>query len=232
MTVPPPALVEQQRVIDSSDSDEETELRRETRAKLRAQAKAATDASASDQAALELGTLELRLATATQTIETASDDDGDLETPPAPDPSPIKAVGRDGLRLLSSYPYTAGDDGRLQPGIVACTFRSPGALGLKLNEDEISGRAVVVKINLGTQAQNHSQLRPGLFLQEIGPTDVSALSYTKVLDLLKASKSRPLTLTFLPELPDTRRRTSSAPTATALPTGIGNASDQGTAAER
>ena len=60
-----------------------------------------------------------------------------------------------------------------------------------------TGRAVVVKINLGTQAQYHSQLRAGLYVKEIGPTDVSAMNYAEVLQLLRASKKRPLTISFV-----------------------------------
>ena len=199
---------EQQIVRDSTDSDEEAELRRQTRANLRAQSKADADAAASDLAALELGTLEMRLAT---TMEAAAETSADA--PPPPDPSPIVAVGRDGLKLLSSHPQTTGSDGCLKPGVVECTFRSPGALGLKLNEDELSGRAVVVKLNLGTQATHHAQLRPGLFLEDIGETNVAGFSYTEALELLKQSKTRPLTLRFLTELPhpDGRPRAFSAP---------------------
>merc|ERR1711871_521222 len=124
---------------------------------------------------------------------------------PSDPSSPVRGIGRGGLILVSSYPHTAGDDGRLRPGVITCTFRSHGPLGLKLMPDEVSGRAVVVKIHLGTQAENHSQLRPGLFIQDVGPTDVSGFAYTEVLDLLKACKNRPLTLTFLTEVPNSSR---------------------------
>ena len=60
-----------------------------------------------------------------------------------------------------------------------------------------TGRAVVVKINLGTQAQYHSQLRAGLYVKEIGPTDVSTMNYEEVLQLLRTSKKRPLTISFV-----------------------------------
>ena len=47
-------------------------------------------------------------------------------------------------RLVSSNP----DD-----MLIEATFREGGPLGLKLNEEEGSGRAVVVKINMGTQVR-------------------------------------------------------------------------------
>ena len=48
-------------------------------------------------------------------------------------------------RLVSSNP----DD-----MLIEATFREGGPLGLKLNEEEGSGRAVVVKINMGTQVRS------------------------------------------------------------------------------
>eukprot|EP01045_Picozoa_sp_COSAG04_P032025 COSAG04_NODE_6139_length_1401_cov_0.725038_2_plen_74_part_00 len=50
-------------------------------------------------------------------------------------------------RLVSSNP----DD-----MLIETTFREGGPLGLKLNEEEGSGRAVVVKINMGTQVRFRS----------------------------------------------------------------------------
>ena len=47
-------------------------------------------------------------------------------------------------RLVSSNP----DD-----MLIEATFREGGPLGLKLNEEEGSGRAVVVMINMGTQVR-------------------------------------------------------------------------------
>ena len=48
-------------------------------------------------------------------------------------------------RLVSSNP----DD-----MLIEATFREGGPLGLKLNEEEGSGRALVVKINMGTQVRS------------------------------------------------------------------------------
>ena len=47
-------------------------------------------------------------------------------------------------RLVSSNP----DD-----MLIEATFREGGPLGLKLNEEEGSGRALVVMINMGTQVR-------------------------------------------------------------------------------
>ena len=60
----------------------------------------------------------------------------------------------------------------------------------------------IVAINMNTQAQHHSQLRAGLFVQSIGSTDVSHIPYEQVLGLIKSSKSRPLTIMFVMELPE------------------------------
>ena len=84
---------------------------------------------------------------------------------------------------------------------------------------------MIVAINMGTQAQHHSQLRAGLFLQEIGPTDVSQVPYNQILDLIKSAKRRPLTVTFVTELPSLPRATSepvhpSPPGSPALPTNL------------
>ena len=48
-------------------------------------------------------------------------------------------------RLVSSNP----DD-----MLIEATFREGGPLGLKLNEEEGSGRALVVMINMGTQVRS------------------------------------------------------------------------------
>ncbi len=52
-------------------------------------------------------------------------------------------------RLVSSNP----DD-----MLIEATFREGGPLGLKLNEEEGSGRALVVKINMGTQVRFRAAL--------------------------------------------------------------------------
>ena len=79
--------------------------------------------------------------------------------------------------------------------LVECTFTEEGSLGLKLNEHS-SGRGLVVRVNPGTQAEQHPQLCTGLLLRRVAGSDVSELSYSNLLSLLKASKQRPITLLF------------------------------------
>ena len=50
------------------------------------------------------------------------------------------------------------------------------------------------------QAENHSQLRAGLYIQSIAGTDVATMAYTDVLALMRAAR-RPVLITFVPELP-------------------------------
>ena len=77
---------------------------------------------------------------------------------------------------------------------ISATFTQPGSLGLKLNDDK-SG-ALVVRVNPGSQAEDHEQLCPGLVVRSVGETDVSGMEYSGVLSVLKSSKQRPITLTF------------------------------------
>eukprot|EP01045_Picozoa_sp_COSAG04_P032024 COSAG04_NODE_6139_length_1401_cov_0.725038_1_plen_127_part_10 len=56
------------------------------------------------------------------------------------------------------------------------------------------------KAVLVCQAENHSQLRAGLYIQSIGGTDVATMAYTDVLALMRAAR-RPVLITFVPELP-------------------------------
>ena len=55
-------------------------------------------------------------------------------------------------------------------------------------------------IALVSQAENHSQLRAGLYIQSIAGTDVATMAYTDVLALMRAAR-RPVLITFVPELP-------------------------------
>ena len=88
---------------------------------------------------------------------------------------------------------------------VEATFTEPGTLGLKLNEydpgDGSQTRAVVVKLNPGTQVEQHPQLRKGLLLERVGAHDVRTSSYSEVLSLLRTSKQRPITLRFTEQDP-------------------------------
>ncbi len=75
-------------------------------------------------------------------------------------------------------------------------FTEPGSLGLKLNEVEGTGRAKVVKVNAGSQGEQHPQT-VGMLVKSVGGMDVSGMSYKEVLGILKSkAKERPLTLCF------------------------------------
>ena len=71
-----------------------------------------------------------------------------------------------------------------------------GSLGIKLNPHKDTGRAIIVRVNPGSQGEKHPQLCAGLLIQQVGATDVSNMVYSGVLGVIKASKQRPLTLTF------------------------------------
>ena len=77
--------------------------------------------------------------------------------------------------------------------LIACTFTEAGSLGLKLNEHEDG--AVVVKLNKGTQATTHAQLRPGLRLMRVGDVDVARIGYKAILGRLREA-GRPVTIHF------------------------------------
>ena len=77
--------------------------------------------------------------------------------------------------------------------LIACTFTEAGSLGLKLNEHEDG--AVVVKLNKGTQATTHAQLRPGLRLMRVGDVDVARIGYKAILGRLRET-GRPVTVHF------------------------------------
>ena len=83
--------------------------------------------------------------------------------------------------------------------VIVATFTEKGSLGLKLNEhdpgDASGKRALVVKLNAGSQAEAHPQLSAGLFLAKVGVDNVRGLAYSEILGLLKAA-SRPVTLAF------------------------------------
>jgi hypothetical protein len=83
--------------------------------------------------------------------------------------------------------------------VIEATFTEKGSLGLKLNEhdpgDASGKRALVVKLNAGSQAEAHPQLSAGLFLAKVGVDNVRGLAYSEILGLLKAA-SRPVTLAF------------------------------------
>ena len=106
--------------------------------------------------------------------------------------SPVESAG---TTAMAPAPVTATTE-----QIVEATFTQPGSLGLKLNEydpgDGAAKRAVVVHINKGTQGEHHPQLHAGLLVRQVGDTDARGLNYSEMLSLLRASKQRPITLTF------------------------------------
>ena len=81
---------------------------------------------------------------------------------------------------------------------VRVTFVKPGSLGLKLNPHPESGRPTITKLNAGTQAEDHVQLRTGLVIQSLGGEPLEGKSYTECLQIVKANaKVRPLELVFV-----------------------------------
>ncbi len=88
----------------------------------------------------------------------------------------------------------------LEPGsvedtnLIQCTFRKGGSLGMKLNAT--AEGAVIVRVNPGSQAEDHAQLRAGLVIRRIGDRNVTGMDYASVLSLLKQAKQRPVTIDF------------------------------------
>ena len=105
------------------------------------------------------------------------------------------------LSLVESAEQSGGGVAKLElhrsvstpENLIACTFTEAGSLGLKLNEHEDG--AVVVKLNKGTQATTHAQLRPGLRLMRVGDVDVARIGYKAILGRLREA-GRPVTIHF------------------------------------
>ena len=96
-------------------------------------------------------------------------------------------------RVFGTEPLNA-----LAPEPLERVFTEHGSLGLKLNEVEGTGRALVRKVNEGSQGEQHSQT-VGMLVQSVAGTDVSGMAYKEVLGLLKSkAKERPLTICFEP----------------------------------
>ena len=55
---------------------------------------------------------------------------------------------------------------------ISVTFTENGSLGLKFTLDKTTGKVQVIGVNPGTQAEKHSQLKPGLTLLAVGATTV------------------------------------------------------------
>ena len=105
------------------------------------------------------------------------------------------------LSLVESAEQSGGGVAKLElhrpvstpENLIACTFTEAGSLGLKLNEHDDG--AVVVKLNKGTQATTHAQLRPGLRLMRVGDVDVARIGYKAILGRLREA-GRPVTIDF------------------------------------
>jgi hypothetical protein len=79
---------------------------------------------------------------------------------------------------------------------VTASFRESGPLGLQFVQLKGSERCTIKEIRLGTQASNHSQLRPGMTLDAVGTVDVANMEYKKAIGQIKAHKQRPLDMRF------------------------------------
>eukprot|EP01045_Picozoa_sp_COSAG04_P030671 COSAG04_NODE_5409_length_1629_cov_1.125490_1_plen_274_part_00 len=80
------------------------------------------------------------------------------------------------------------------PREVRVTFTAAGPLGLKFHDSD--GRAEIARITEGTQAQRHAQLQAGQVLLSIAGESVAEKSYGEVMELVRQSSARPLTMTF------------------------------------
>ena len=79
--------------------------------------------------------------------------------------------------------------------LIHCTFTKAGSLGMKLNST--AEGAVIVRVNPGSQAEDHAQLRAGLLIRRIGDKDVTGVDYAGVLSVIKQAKQRPVTVSFV-----------------------------------
>ena len=80
------------------------------------------------------------------------------------------------------------------PREVRVTFTAAGPLGLKFQDSD--GRAEIARIIDGTQAQRHAQLQAGQVLLSVAGESVAEKSYGEVMELVRQSSARPLTMTF------------------------------------
>ena len=76
------------------------------------------------------------------------------------------------------------------------TFTKRAALGIKFSPHKPTRSVQVVTVNPGTQAEDHAELKPGLTLIAVAGTSVVGMPYPKVIETIKAQKSRPLTCVF------------------------------------
>ena len=80
-------------------------------------------------------------------------------------------------------------------GGVSVTFTQPGSLGLKFSPNKQTGEVQIMGINAGTQAESHTELKPGLTLLSVGGTSVAGMPYKQVIETIKGG-GRPLTCVF------------------------------------
>ena len=72
-----------------------------------------------------------------------------------------------------------------------------GTLGLKFTPNQQTSNVEVLAINLGTQAEQHRQLRAGLILKSVAGVAATGKSYRECLVMIKAG-CRLLKMTFVP----------------------------------
>jgi predicted metalloprotease with PDZ domain len=82
-----------------------------------------------------------------------------------------------------------------RPDLITVTFTEPGTLGLKFAPNNQTGNIELLKVNAGTQAEKHAQLKAGLILSSVSGAAVTGRQYTDVIQLIKVA-SRPLQLSF------------------------------------
>ena len=90
-------------------------------------------------------------------------------------------------------PEVASPGDRLPYG-GSVTFTEDGPLGIRLKRLSNVG-AVIAKVNPGSQAEKHLQLREGLVLRSVAGAIVSGLPYDKIVAKMQTAQ-RPLQLTF------------------------------------
>eukprot|EP01044_Picomonas_judraskeda_P001193 COSAG03_NODE_66_length_15090_cov_6.646455_1_plen_574_part_10 len=80
---------------------------------------------------------------------------------------------------------------------LSVTFTSTGPLGLKFSPHRVTNDLQLLSVNPGSQAEQFTQLVPGLVVASIGGKQSTGIGYDAALNAIKAG-GRPLTLTFMP----------------------------------
>ena len=143
----------------------------------------------------------------------------------------IKAAGRPldlvfegngtGQSVRASQPEELARAATSQDSVVEATFSKPGSLGLKLSPVTGKVEDPGVKISgltRGTQAEDHSQLRPGMVFVSMSDAHGSTvrlidLPYSRVLEKIK-SAGRPIKFAFAEPAPQSGPATSTNSTPT------------------